>query len=237
MEMSATVETLVCSECHDLAYNMLQRSLSSITIDHHPDKAPMRTRREVNQEPPQTQTIANRTGMSRHLLNRHLIDIAAPVRLVIEAYLQARRGKRRNEDKIRMFLHQRSQVFSIVEPSLNIPTQSLAPLIDPAQRQFQTVSPPATLERRVRQIPTDRLLVVVAFRSRTLVEQVPGLEPVGAPKHPQVASQQERARDRDAEHLVRVRGDAVRARDACELVAVFVGEDGGAAPGAVNVHP
>lgn len=69
------------------------------------------------------------------------------------------------------------------------------------------------------------------------MEEVSGFDSVGAPKDAHVAREQEGAGDGDAEHLVRVRGDAAGTFYPLEFVFVFVGEDGGTSPGAIDVHP
>lgn len=69
------------------------------------------------------------------------------------------------------------------------------------------------------------------------MEEVGGGEGVGPVKVAQVGGEEEGAGERDGHHLVRVDGDAVGAVGAGEFVFVGGGEDGGAAPGGVDVEP
>ena len=70
-----------------------------------------------------------------------------------------------------------------------------------------------------------------------VMEEVARWQGVRFMKLPHVGAEEERARQRHAHHLMRVDGDRVREMRAGELVRVLRREDGGPAPGGVDVEP
>ena len=69
------------------------------------------------------------------------------------------------------------------------------------------------------------------------MEEVSRGEGVAGVEQAHVCSEEEGARHGDAHHLVRIDGDGVCEVAPCEFVGVGGREDGGAAPGGVDVQP
>ena len=70
-----------------------------------------------------------------------------------------------------------------------------------------------------------------------MVEEVGGGQGVAGVEAAQVGAEQERAGDGDPHHLVRVHRDGIGQLAAGQFVRVRGREDGGAAPGGVDVQP
>ena len=70
-----------------------------------------------------------------------------------------------------------------------------------------------------------------------IVEEVRSREGVAGVELAEVGGEEERARERDAHHLVRVHGDGIGPVATGQFVPVFGREDRGAAPGGVDVQP
>ena len=140
---------------------------------------------------------------------------------------------------------QTGQVSGRGEGGVDLLRVAVAAVVDPAEVQLEAVAAAAALERQVRQVVVVeggggggggggglRGVVVVV-----VVEEVAGREGVAGVEAAQVGAEEEGAGEGDAHHLVRVHGDGVGEVAAGELGRVGGGEDGGAAPGGVDVQP
>lgn len=106
---------------------------------------------------------------------------------------------------------------------------SVAAVIDPSQSEFEAVTAATALQGQVREVED------VAGGSGGRVEEVGGGYGVGGVEGAQVGAEEEGAGDGHAEHFVRVDGDGVGQVGSGQLVRVRGGEDGGSAPGGVDV--
>lgn len=197
--------------------------------------------------------------MFRYLVRgRQGAHITAIARVVIEADLEAGRGERGDEEEVRVGVDEAGEVVGGGVGGVDVAGEAVAALVDPAEGEFEAVAAAAALQRCVGEVPAYFflfffffsfvvvifvvvviviVLVIVTMAVRVLVEEVSGFDSIGAPKDAHVAREQKGAGDGDAEHFVRVRGDAAGTLYALQFVFVFVGEDGGASPGAIDVKP
>lgn len=148
----------------------------------------------------------------------------------IEAHLQARRRVLADQDEIGAPLHLGREVGRDVEGVVDLGLVAGGAVVDPAQRELETVAAPAALQREIGQVPD--------LAARVLdVEEVAGGQRVGAVEGAEVWGEEEGARRGHGHHLVRVDGEGVGQVRAGELVLVFRGEDGGATPAGIDVEP
>ena len=185
--------------------------------------------------------------MRRDLFRRRQLAADVGAGVVVEADLEAGRGEGGDEEEVRMGLHEGGEVVGGGVAGVDVAGKAPAALVDPAEGEFETVAPAAALEGRVGEVPAYLfffsvvlavvVIVVVMMPVGVLVEEVSGFDSVGAPKDAHVAREQKGAGDGDAEHLVRVGCDAAGTFYPLDFVLVFVGEDGGASPGAIDVQP
>lgn len=225
-----------------LLHNPLQRLPPRIPINHNPYKRPPRAGREINHEAPLTQPLTHRLRVRRDLFRRRQLAAEVGAGVVVEADLEAGRGEGGDEEEVRMGLHEGGEVVGGGVAGVDVAGEAPAALVDPAEGEFETVAPAAALEGRVGEVPAylffffvvvltvNVIIIIIIMPVGVLVEEVSGFDSVGAPKDAHVAREQKGAGDGDAEHLVRVGGDAAGAFYPLEFVLVFVGEDGGASP-------
>jgi len=208
-------------------YQTIHRPPSRLRVNHNPKEAAPLPGGIIHHEAPPYQLVHDPRRPRRIILTPQLQP--APLR-EIEAHLQARRRVLADQDEIGAPLHLGREVGRDVEGVVDLGLVAGGAVVDPAQRELETVAAPAALQREIGQVPD--------LAARVLdVEEVAGGERVGAVEGAEVWGEEEGAGRGHGHHLVRVDGEGIGQVRAGELVLVFRGEDGGPAPAGIDVEP
>lgn len=204
-------------------------------------------------------------GSSPDLIGSSAVIDHPPLRREVEAHLQTGRRVGAHQEHVRVSVDQGRQMARDTVRVVDLASVPGRPVVLPRQVQFEGVAAPAALQRQVGQVDGAGPFLFVILISKgvidavadcftvgdhvflfflffllflLVVEQISRPQSVRPLRLAEILEQQETARHGHAQHLVRVRRDAVGEMTPLQArLAQRLGEDETAAPRAVDVHP